>query len=412
MTIPEIKYPVSVVLVGIGGYGGLYVDELFEDAEKGYCTIVGFVDPAVESSPKYERIRAAEIPVYASLDAFYAEHTAELCLIAAPIQFHTPYSVCAMEHGSHVLCEKPLSGCYTDGIALEAVAEKYDKFVMSGYQWSHSDAILSLKRDILDGKFGKPKHLKTKILWPRRYSYFNRGSGWAGKRFAFDGTPIYDSVANNAAAHYLHNMLFVLGDEMNRAAEPISVDAELLRVNPIENFDTCAIRVHLASGADALFLATHATAENENPVFLYEFEHGSVVYDETDREIRATMEDGTEVRYGDPFDDQMRKVRYAIRAVRDREARAALPCTVRTAMPHAMTIYAIRDAHIQTVPSALTEILPGGADGLDTLRVVRGLHDALNAAYDAGCMLSECEDPASEVLRRIIRTETALVPNR
>lgn len=408
MVMSEIKTPVTVVLVGIGGYGGLYVDELFADVENGYCTVAGVVDPAADKSPKYEKIVEAGIPVYGTMEDFYAEHTAELCCIAAPIRFHTPYTVYAMEHGSHVLCEKPLSGCYMDGIALQALSEKTGKFVMSGYQWSHSDAILALKRDILDGKFGAPKHLKTKILWPRRYSYFNRGSGWAGKRYAADGTPIYDSVANNAAAHYLHNMLFVLGDKLNTAAEPVSVDAELMRANPIENFDTCAIRIHLANGADALFLASHATKENENPVFLYEFEHGTVAYDETHGGIRAVMNDGATVEYGDPFADQMSKIRYALSAVRDEGVRETLPCTVGTAMPHAKCIYAIRDTEIVTVPAEQIEVLPGGADGLDTLRVVRGLHDALNAAYEADCMLSELTDSVSAELRSLLCTETGL----
>ncbi len=405
MKMPKMKEPVSVVLVGIGGYGVLYVDELFRDMEKGYCTLVGVVDPAAEHSPRYEMITAAGIPVCASMEAFYAAHTAELCCIAAPIQYHTPYSVYAMEHGSHVLCEKPLAGCHTDGIALEAVAEKTGAFVMSGYQWSHSDAILKLKRDILDGKFGKPRFLKTMILWPRTKSYFNRGSGWAGKRYAEDGTPILDSVASNATAHYLHNMLFLCGDVMDRAAEVVSCDAELLRVNPIENFDTCALRLHLACGADALFLASHATEETENPAFVYEFENGVVTYGEktTKGKITAKMNDGTRVNYGDPFADQMNKVRYAIRAVRDAAARAELPCIARTAMPHAQCIYGIRDAEIVTADEDLTVITPCGADGSDTMTTVRGLYAAMCQAYTRGCMLSETDTAEGAELREQLK---------
>ncbi|MBQ7983301.1 MAG: Gfo/Idh/MocA family oxidoreductase, partial [Clostridia bacterium] len=208
-------YVPAIVLIGIGGYGVLYVDEIFRDMERELCILVGVVDPAAKASPRYEEIVSRGIPVYDTPEAFFAENTADLCCIAAPIQFHTPYTLTAMKHGCHVLCEKPLSGDWRDGLLLDAIAEKEYKFVMSGYQWSHSDAILGLKKDILCGMYGAPKHLKTRILWPRSKSYFNRGSGWAGKRYAADGTPIFDSVANNAAAHYLHNMLFVLGERMD-----------------------------------------------------------------------------------------------------------------------------------------------------------------------------------------------------
>lgn len=389
----NLNQPVTVVLVGIGGYGALYVDEILNDCDKGLCELVGVVDPAAEKSPKYQKITERNIPVFQQIEEFYREHTAQLCCIAAPIPYHTPYTAYALDHGSCVLCEKPLSGDWMDGYALEALAEKNHAFVMSGYQWSYSSAILDLKRDILSGKFGAPKHLRTKILWPRCYSYFCRGSGWAGKRVAEDGTSIYDSVANNACAHYLHNILFLLGDAMNTAALPTTMEAELFRVNPIENFDTCVLRMHFENGADALFLATHATEENEDPVFIYTFEKGTVSFSQEGGEgVVARMDDGSMIKYGNPFADQMNKVRIAIEAVRHAEKRAELPCTARTAMAQARCIYAIRNVPIVDVPEELMEIKVGGTIGADSLRVIRQLHEALNRCYQNNCMISELED--------------------
>jgi len=396
-------YIPAIVLIGIGGYGVLYVDEILKDVDNGLCQLIGAVDPAAQNSPRYELLCSRGVPIYAAPEDFFAEHTADICCIAAPIQFHTPYTLLALKYGCHVVCEKPLSGDWRDGLLLDAIADREYKFVISGYQWSHSAAMIALKRDIMDGKFGAPKHLKTRILWPRAQSYFRRGSGWAGKRYAADGTPIFDSVANNAAAHYLHNMLFVLGDRIDRAAMPISVDAELLRANPIENFDSCVLRMKLEGGADALFVATHSTRENINPVFIYEFEHGTVTYAQEEKTgIIATFDDGTTKNYGDPFADQMNKVRYAICAadqgVYDRE----LPCTAMTAVPHARTIAAIADAPIVDVPEDMIETVMIGAEKNDPLRVVRGLKDALCACYEQGCMLSELADDSSTALREIL----------
>lgn len=393
----------TVVLIGIGGYGVLYVDELLRDTDAGLCTLTAVVDPAAKASPRYDAITARGIPVYNSPEAFFAESRADLCCIAAPIQFHTPYSLLAMEHGAHVVCEKPLSGDWRDGLLLRDASDRTGRFVTSGYQWSHSDAILALKQDILDGKFGAPKHLKTRILWPRAQSYFKRGSGWAGKRYAADGTPIFDSVANNAAAHYLHNMLFVLGERIDRAAMPVSVDAELLRANPIENFDSCVLRMKLEGGADALFIATHSTRENINPVFTYEFEHGTVTYAQEEKTgIAATFADGTTKNYGDPFADQMNKVRYALRAINAEPDARDLPCTAMTAVPHARTIAALRDVPIVDVPAEMTETVMIGAEKNDPLCVVRGLKDALCACYEKGCMLSELDGEISEELRSLL----------
>ena len=397
------QFAPAIVLVGIGGYGVLYVDEIIKDADSGLCTFVGAVDPAAGASPRYQTLCERNIPIFDTLEAFFAVHTADICCIAAPIQFHTPYSLLALKYGCHVLCEKPLSGDFRDGFLLDAIADREYKFVMSGYQWSHSAAILALKRDILDGKFGAPKHLKTRILWPRAQSYFRRGSGWAGKRYATDGTPIFDSVANNAAAHYLHNMLFVLGGCIDRAAMPVSVDAELLRANPIENFDSCVLRMHLENGADALFIASHSTKENINPVFTYEFERGVVTYAQEDKTgIVAVFEDGTTKNYGDPFADQMNKVRCAIAACDKNHYDRELPCTAMTAVPHARTIAAISEVPIVDVPTELTETVMIGVNGDDPLCVVRGLKDALCACYERGCMLSELDDVESAALRAIL----------
>lgn len=393
----------SILLIGIGGYGVLYVDEILEDVNQGLCKLAGVVDPAAKSSPRYDTLCAQGIPIYDTPELFFSDHSADVCCIAAPIQFHTPYTLLALKHGCHVVCEKPLSGEWRDGLLLDAIANKENKFVISGYQWSHSTAILTLKSDILDGKFGAPKRLKTLVLWPRAQSYFRRGSGWAGKRYAADGTPIFDSVANNAAAHYLHNMLFVLGDRIDRAALPVSVDAELMRVNPIENFDSCVLRMKLENNVDALFIASHSTSENINPVFTYEFEHGTVTYVQDEKnDIIAAFDDGTTKNYGDPFADQMNKVRYAIAAADLEPQSRDLPCTAMTAVPHARTIAAISDAPIVDIPDALTQTITT-PNGNDLFHVITGLKEALCACYEKGCMLSELDDADSLPLRSILK---------
>ena len=48
--------PVSVLLVGIGGYGGTYVEAMLEEGEGHGCRLVGVVDPAaVRRYDKYAR---------------------------------------------------------------------------------------------------------------------------------------------------------------------------------------------------------------------------------------------------------------------------------------------------------------------------------------------------------------------
>jgi predicted dehydrogenase len=115
----------------------------------------------------------------------------------------------------------------------------------------------------LHGELGSPREATVLACWPRNSSYYAR-TNWAGmmKR---GGTWILDSPANNALAHQIHLTLFLLGPTQHAAATPISVEAELYRVNPIENYDTCSLRVTLDNGARVLVLFTHACATSINP---------------------------------------------------------------------------------------------------------------------------------------------------
>ncbi|MBQ9070746.1 MAG: Gfo/Idh/MocA family oxidoreductase [Clostridia bacterium] len=373
---------IKIVCVGIGGYASVYWKALFADTE-GDFEIVGAVDPFPEGSPYYEEIKTRGIPLYSNMEDFYREHSADLAIITTPIHLHTRQTLFALEHGSNVLCEKPLSGVSTDAEVIEKRAAELGKFVMIGYQWSYAPAILGLKSDVLSGKLGAPVSLKTRILWPRKKEYFTRGSGWAGKLKAKDGTVINDSVAANACAHYIHNMLFVCGKEY-LAAEPLCVKADLIRVNAIENFDNATISFELENGAKCLFVAAHSSNINRNPMFDYEFENATVKYDENTKDIVAYFKNGEEKHYGNPFSggSDGKKARVAINGCKAQDFKPV--CSPYTAAAHTRCIEAVQTFPIYEVKEEFIKENEG-------LLYVDGLAEAMTECYAEGKMLSETE---------------------
>lgn len=373
---------VSVLFVGIGGYAHVYCKALFESKEDNF-EIVGAVDPYAENAQYFAEIKERGIPIYADMADFYAERSADLAIITTPIHLHTRQMLFALEHGSNVLCEKPLSGVSSDAELIERRAAELGKFVMIGYQWSYAPAILALKADILAGKFGAPISLKTKILWPRKKEYFTRGSGWAGKLKAKDGTVINDSVAANACAHYIHNMLFVCGGD-RLAAEPKNIKADLLRVNAIENFDNATVSFELDGGVKCLFVAAHSSKINSNPMFEYKFEHGVVKYDENIKDIVAYFDNGEEKHYGNPFSGgpDGGKAKIAIEGCLTPDFKPT--CSPYTAAAHTRCIEAI-----QTYP--IYDVNPEHIREEGTLLYVDGLAEAFNKCYDDGIMISDLE---------------------
>jgi len=252
------KQPVSVALVGISGMGLYYLKTLLEEFPPGVLELRAAIDPFPERSELYPRIKKLGIPVFDSLQKFYeSSQAAELVVISSPIHYHVPQSCMALRSGSYVLCEKPLGATVQEAERLIQTRDESRRWVMIGYQWSYSAAIQALKKDIFAGLFGKPVRLKTICLWPREEAYYKR-SDWAGRKKDESGNWILDSPANNAMAHFLHNLFYVLGDRVDRSAKPVQVAAELYRAYPIENFDSIACRAHTEEGTELLFYASHA----------------------------------------------------------------------------------------------------------------------------------------------------------
>jgi predicted dehydrogenase len=243
-----------------------------------------------------------------------------------------------------------------------------------GYQWTFSDAVQNLKRDILKGKFGKPLKMKTLCLWPRPFAYFKRNN-WAGTIWAEDGSLVLDSVANNACAHFLHNMFFLTGPEMNLSSAPESVAGERWRAYDIQNFDTVVCRVITDSGVEITLYASHVTQNQVDPTFQIEFENGLITLDENSNGIVAVHADGTVTRYGHPdADHQFRKLFMAIEKC---NTPAADVCPPEAAIPQALCINMLHEAPggIRTFPPRFVVIEKDR-------RWVKGLGEAMLEAFD------------------------------
>jgi len=377
---------VSLLIVGVGGYGNNYLRVLLSNMGTEKFTIKGVVDPNPVNCRYLEDLKKLQVPFYKSLEEFYSVDTADLAIISSPIQFHAPQSCFALEHGSNVLCEKPICSTIQDALMMIEARDKSGKFLAIGYQWSFEDAILELKKDILSGRLGRPKRLKTLVLWPRDKKYYNR-SAWAGKIKDDKGNWILDSVANNATAHYLHNMFFVLGDKLDNSAYPISVKAELYKANNIESFDTCAIQSFTEEGVEILFYAAHAVKKLKGPVFSFEFEKGVVTFGENsaeDKNIYAVFNDGTQKIYGSPFLNDMKKLWACINTIANAEDE--ITCKAETAIPHLLCINGSHESmpEIKKFPEDLIKIDPE-----NEITWVEGLYEVLNNCYEKAILPSQ-----------------------
>lgn len=374
--------PVRVILSGIGGMGYHYAEALLYGFSGESVQVAAAVDPSPKSSSVFPRLRAAGIPVYPSLEScFEAGAHADLVVLAVPIQHHVAQACLALQQGSHVLCEKPLAAVVQDADRLIRLKNRLAGRVSIGYQWCFTPAIQELKRDILKGRFGRPVRMKSLCLWPRDLDYYRRND-WAGCIQNKERCWVLDSPANNAMAHFLHIMFYCIGEEPYSSASPLSLEAEVFRAYPIENYDTLALRILAGSGTELLFYASHAAALSYGPIFEFEFEKAHIRYQGPGSGIAAYMKDGTLMEYGDPDNEPFQKLFRAVDAVKKN-----LPvlCGPEAARPQTICINGIQDS-IRSMGRFPGEKIRTDKNGRWW---VRGLNEGFRLCYESNQLPSE-----------------------
>lgn len=377
------KQMVTVALVGMGGYGVNYVREILNRSEEYGMVCVAMADPFPEKCRLLGEVKARGIPVYSGIESLYEHHTPDLLFISTPIQFHCKQTCYALTHGSHVLCEKPMAAAYTDAAAMVETAEETGRFAAIGFQLCYHPAVLAAKRDVLAGKYGRTIKIKAIIGQRRNLAYFQRG--WAGKIKSGEDY-IYDNVANNSAAHYLNNLLFMAGETLDRAAFPKEIEAECYRGNEIETYDTITAKIRTENNIELYFAAFQCGERNYAHYVYGQFEHGTIRF-EQDGRIVGRLETGETTEYGNINDGSVSTVRCAVEAVRGLDS---VYCDVNTALPHAYTIQYIQDHVAVTDFTGCAEVINVAKSGEEPelVRCVKGLDKAMVDCFQQEIMLS------------------------
>ncbi len=368
---------VKVALLGIGGYARLYVNYLLDRADPQKVEITAAADPSPNGCLRLAELQAAGCRLYNNAEDLFAAEQVDLTVISTPIHLHAQNTILALQNGSHVLCEKPLCGDLAHIEPMLAARDAAGKFVMLGYQWSHNPGVLKLKQDILEGVYGKLCSCKAIAFMGRDFAYFNR-NGWAGRIKTPAGDIINDSIANNAAAHYLHNLLFLSGNTLESAAPAKNISAQLYRANDIETFDTIVSTATCGEDIQLKYIATHVADLQKQMQFDLEFTNGRVTYlgGQTAGEIMGYVSgEATPRVYGNPDLAGYRKLELAIENLG--ALKPFVPCGIETAACHTRFIDALQSVSVQNFASERLrprEDTPGV--------VVEGLSQELLALYN------------------------------
>jgi predicted dehydrogenase len=381
--------PVIFGVAGIGGYAGSICDRLLNEtrAPNPLLRLSAVCDPEPTRNPeRAAKLTDAGVTLYTSFDQLLAEPL-EAVWLPLPIDLHRPFTERALAAGKAVMVEKPAAGCVDDIDAMISARDRARLPVGVGFQDVYHPEIQSLKRRLLAGELGTPREATVLACWPRTSLYYSR-TNWAGMLKRGE-TWILDSPANNALAHQIHLILFLLGPQQHEPATPISVEAELYRVNPIENYDTCSLRIMLESGARVLVLFTHACATSINPEIEIDTERTQIRVMPARRiELGRAGEAPQVTPLKGDGGAPARAFSRRLRAISDEEQQRLPIATLEMARAHSVVVCGASEAaRVSEVPDEFVRTEAREKDA--TLRLIPGIEAAMRDCVTKRRMLNE-----------------------
>ncbi|KHD36660.1 hypothetical protein NL50_09050 [Clostridium acetobutylicum] len=334
---------VNIILTGLNGYGGNFVREILTKNSSKY-KLIAVISSNPKKSEHYSSLLKHGVKIYSNIEACLKENKVDLAIITTPMHVHYKEVICALKHGVNVFCEKPLAPTIDECLKIKELSEDKNLFVGIGFQWSYSKAIKNLKSDILSNKFGKILKMKTMITWSRPKSYFEN-STWKGRNLDANGNFILECLMSNSASHYLHNLLFLNGTDINKSSYPIFIEGEGYKAHKIDGYDTAFIRINTDNNSELLYLATVASKNEKKPVFEIQLENAIVYYDanQTDNIIVKTK-NGEISNYGSPEEGRFYDWLSAIDLIKDGKK---LICDISTTLPEVIAA----NAAIENIPA-------------------------------------------------------------
>ena len=232
----------SVVIVGSGHGLRVHLPSL---REVGF-NVVGLVGNNLERTQR--RAEKNSIPqAFTDLETALKTTQADAVTVASPPATHGEQVMIAIQHGCHVMCEKPFANTATEAHTILDAANKAGIVHVLGNQMRARPERIVGAQAIADGLIGEPRYLtfvqhtnllsNTQVKWPDWWFDESAGGGWLGA----------------TGSHMIDHICSWLGDFASLSAS-LSTVAD--RVNATE--DSFNVRFQLKSGVEGIFTQTGA----------------------------------------------------------------------------------------------------------------------------------------------------------
>ena len=141
---------------------------------------------------------------YTSYEDMIKQESLDIVSIATPNRFHQEMTLLALEHGAHVLCEKPIGLNAQEAIIMQQKSQEMGKRLMVNYSYRFIPSSVAIKQRIDAGLVGDI--YSTSCHWLRNIRGFSQFGGWFGQKSISGGGVLID-----IGVHCLDKALWLMG---------------------------------------------------------------------------------------------------------------------------------------------------------------------------------------------------------
>jgi predicted dehydrogenase len=197
---------ITFAVVGCGHIGKRHAQVIEQNGEAELSALIDIKTSEALS------IQQFNVPFFSSLHQFLESNTAtDVVNIATPNGLHAQHAIECLQHGKHVVIEKPMTLNTTDANAVINTANRNGRKVFIVKQNRYSSPVAWLKKIIDETILGKIYSVQLNCFWNRDERYYTQDS-WHGSK-ALDGGTLFTQFS-----HFIDIFYWIFGDIKNISA--------------------------------------------------------------------------------------------------------------------------------------------------------------------------------------------------
>ena len=250
-TTSSVSAPLSVIIIGCG--------RVAEKHLKAISKLKGLeLKAVVDTNPDSAKRLLGSVKGFANVKQYSDYKTAidevkpSIVSVTVPSGLHFQIAKYAMEHGSNLLLEKPMTMSVSEAREIFELSNKTGLKIAMGHIYRYLPIVGLIKEDIAAGKYGKVTHGSIYVRWGHGEDYY-QSAAWRGT-WKSDGGALM-----NQTIHAIDLLVWLMGSEPEEASAMIAK-----RIRNIEAEDLGMAVLRLENGALAQIEGTTATIPSKH----------------------------------------------------------------------------------------------------------------------------------------------------